>query len=507
MAWGDLVGTRATLDGASSNDATSHTFTLGQTGTAENLLISLVNWDKTPEAGAGTPTCRDAAASGDFWTVVFIEASDSTAASAIAWKISDGDETQCHWAWTTSEQMIGEVGEYEGPWVASPVDKTVTYENATVRDDIPFPAPGVLSQADEMFFAIGGWDTVDVGITYTWDNSFTEIAEYRATGTGNGMNGASTAKRIVSSTADIGVTTLSQDTSDVDAVAGVLMSFKKGVGPDVTDVDTDEEIYDGQLNVTITGTDFGGTTGKVYISETATLGAVGTYTQLAVDSWADTSIQVDIEEITTGNPVSDDVPLFTKPYIIVEDSSVVRSAGFQVTLTSEPHLALNTDGSIDVDVTHIIVARAQNSGGLGGTSFRWSVNHNSGGYVPLTTTSSNVKAVATDAFLNDADIGEILTGTGSYIDNNNAGSEDGTFSLAAAMGASTAFNAALAFQIVGADVSNGQTGIIRLEEGDGTDFGTYTQTFQYTVVEGGGPAANPHEPLGHPLMGPFGGPI
>ncbi len=484
MAWGDLVGTRATRDGA-GGDITSHTFTLGQTASKGNLLVSMVNWDKTPEAGAGTPTCEDSAGV-DSWTVTFIENSDSSAASAMAWKIADGDETTCYWSWTTSEQMIGEVGEYEGPWLSSPVDKTVTYENATVRDNIPFPPPGTLSQADEMFFAIGGWDTVSSDVTYSWDNSFTEIDEFFASDNPpNGLNGASTAKRIVSSTADIGVTIVTNSPSDQDGVAGVLKSFKKNTAaPTITDIDTDEEIYDGQLNVVITGTDFGGTTGKVYISETAYLGAAGTYVELAVDSWASTSIQVDIQEITTGNAVVDDVDAFTQLYMIVEHNDTTRGEGFSFVLTTEPEGAENANLPLETDTTYIILVRLEVTGGTGTTSYRWAYNHNSGGDTPITTTSSNVRAFATAAFVNDADAVEVLTGSGTFLSDNNGLSEDGTITTAAISGGqSTIFG--LAFQLRSADVSGGQTGTIRLEEGDGTDFDTYTQTFTYTVSSSG----------------------
>jgi len=260
-----------------------------------------------------------------------------------------------------------------------------------------------------------------------------------------------------------------------------------GTTPAITDVNSDEVVWDGEQDVTITGTDFGGTTGKVYVSETATLGAVGTYVEIAVDTWADTSIQVDIQEITTTGALTDDLELFRTHYVIVEDSSTTRSSGFAITVTTEEHAALNADASLDVDVTYIILARAYNSGGATGTAdFRWAYNHNSGGDTAITTVSTHVKAVATAAYLNNDDISEILSGSGTYVANNNAASEDGTFSLAADLVTDTAFVAALSFQIDSTNVANGETGTIRLELNDGTDLDTYTQTFTYTVVEAAG---------------------
>jgi hypothetical protein len=98
--------------------------------------------------------------------------------------------------------------------------------------------------------------------------------------------------------------------------------------------------------------------------------------------------------------------------------------------------------------------------------------------------SSNVRAVAAASFANDDDVPEVLGGSGPYASNNDAATEDGTTTLAAAFPAGGSIEFVLAFQLRSVDVSNGQTGQIRLELGDGTDLDAYTNTFQYTVVEG-----------------------
>ena len=145
--------------------------------------------------------------------------------------------------------------------------------------------------------------------------------------------------------------------------------------------------------------------------------------------------------------------------------------------------ALNTNASLNVDTTYIIRVAFENNAVEGGTSFRWAFNHDGGGDTAITTSTAAVKAVTGAPGTNGDDTQEIFTNTGSFITDNNAYSEDGTFSLTAAMAASSAVEAVLAFQLDSGSVANGETGTIRLELGDGTDFGTYTQTFTYTVIE------------------------
>jgi hypothetical protein len=273
-------------------------------------------------------------------------------------------------------------------------------------------------------------------------------------------------------------------------------------GPVITNVE-DELIFDGETDLTVTGTNFQASqgTGNVYLSDNATLGAVGTYVDLDVTTWGDTSITVVVREETTNNAISDDLELFKGPkYIIVEDNDSVRSDGWAVNITTQDQFNVNTNGSLEVDTTYIILCRVEMTGEAGATAFRWSNNHNSGGESAITTSSSNVKAVATAAFVDLTDCAEIITGTGTYITDNNALSEDGTFTLTSAMQDAQAFNAVLAFQIVGADVSDAQTGTITIELNSGTRLDTYTQTFTYTVNE-------PAPGGGHPTMRRWGGVI
>ena len=61
-----------------------------------------------------------------------------------------------------------------------------------------------------------------------------------------------------------------------------VIALAPQVGPVITDVDTDEIIFDGQQNVTITGTDFSASGNTVFISNNATKGS-GTEVQLPIE--------------------------------------------------------------------------------------------------------------------------------------------------------------------------------------------------------------------------------
>lgn len=91
------------------------------------------------------------------------------------------------------------------------------------------------------------------------------------------------------------------DGDGVDAtVQSVLDAVTAAAGTvEITDVDTDEIVTATQLNVVLTGTNFGAVQG----TGTVTLRQSGNSKTLSVDSWADTSIQVDMSG--TGMGVAD----------------------------------------------------------------------------------------------------------------------------------------------------------------------------------------------------------
>lgn len=95
--------------------------------------------------------------------------------------------------------------------------------------------------------------------------------------------------------------------TDSSAVVSGAYAVTVGLTPSVSDVDTDEAIDSNQTNVVITGDTFlnsQGTGGKVELSDNATY-ATGTKVEQGIDTWANTSIQfdVDIGAWTTTTPL------------------------------------------------------------------------------------------------------------------------------------------------------------------------------------------------------------
>ena len=94
------------------------------------------------------------------------------------------------------------------------------------------------------------------------------------------------------------------------------------------------------------------------------------------------------------------------------------------------------------------------------------------------------------SFANDDDVPEVIGGTGAYLADNDAATEDGTTTLAAALPASGAVELVLAFQIDSAEVTDDDTIDFRIVEADDTPLDTYTQTFTATVTGAAGGAAS-----------------
>lgn len=104
----------------------------------------------------------------------------------------------------------------------------------------------------------------------------------------------------------------------------------------------------------------------------------------------------------------------------------------------------------------------ETAGGTSGNSdFQFQYNKNGTGWNDITTTSSNVKAVASPYFADGDDTTQQLGGGGTYVSENNAFSEDGTSGGTADFDANSLCEAEICLQIVGADTTNGDTIDIR----------------------------------------------
>ena len=261
--------------------------------------------------------------------------------------------------------------------------------------------------------------------------------------------------------------------------------------PAITSIDGDNDTTDTRTGVVIAGANFGASetgSAKVEISNNAVY-ASGIIVEIDATSWSAASITVTLRRESDSVALATLLSLPLSPaYLWVTDSAGLRNAsGFQCTLRPPgptPVAAVNTGAALNVDTTYLARVRVENSGGAGATGFKWQVNHASGGYVDITAASSNVRAVAAASFANNDDVPQVIGGSGTYASNNDAATEDGTTTLAAAFPAGGAIEYVLSFQLRSADVSNGQTGLMRLVLDTGTALDTYTQTPQYSVVEG-----------------------
>lgn len=260
----------------------------------------------------------------------------------------------------------------------------------------------------------------------------------------------------------------------------------------------DETFVEGEQNITITGTQFEASqgSGKVEIGDNASYGAA-TLVELAIDSWSDTSIQIDIEETGTGNPISDDLTLGAL-YLFVTNDSAEVSASFSVTV-SEPGAtwaaALNTEHTLSLDANFRLRFLVQEASGASydNQGFKLQYRLNDGTWTDVNGASSVIRASASTHVTDAADTTQLI-GVGSFVSPNDGFDEaDGAVGGAALDGAGNdEVELEFCIQARSADVSGGDTVDLRLVESDGTAFDTYTEIPRWTIA--GGAPADPHPP-------------
>jgi trimeric autotransporter adhesin len=252
--------------------------------------------------------------------------------------------------------------------------------------------------------------------------------------------------------------------------------------PVVTSIDTDNDTVDTRTGVVIAGTDFGASaTGSARVD---IFDGVSVVVEIDVTAWSNTSITVTMRRKSDNAALATLMSLPRTAGVIVYTSSGQSNelTPFQFTLRPPgptPVGALNEDLTLAINTTYLLRSRVENSGGVGGTAFKWRARKNGGAYFDITTVSADVKAVAASSFANNDDVPELLGGTGSYITNNDAASEDGSFSLPAPISGNAAVEPVLAFQITSAGTFD-----FKIVKGDGTDLDSYSQTFTATVEAG-----------------------
>ena len=250
---------------------------------------------------------------------------------------------------------------------------------------------------------------------------------------------------------------------------------------------------DTRTSVVVTGADFEASqgTGKVEIGSTAVY-ASATKVEVEVNTWSDTSINIDLHEITTTNPLLDDLSAGTVYCYVTNDSGDV-SAGKAFTLKAPGATwaaNLNTKGSVDVSSGNVTmrlriqatVADADISGFVG----RLYGSKNAGAYSQITASSSNVKIGTSSHFADLDDLTDNQLSAGTLVANNNAAVEtvDGKFTCTDDFTTSTVLECEYALEFIAADLADADNYKFRLYH-DTTAFDTYTVTADIDVVKGG----------------------
>lgn len=121
----------------------------------------------------------------------------------------------------------------------------------------------------------------------------------------------------------------------------------------------------------------------------------------------------------------------------------------------------NSQQELDCDTTYICRVEIVEENGAGGDckTPEWEYNHNGGGWVDVTTSSSVVKAVS-GGLVDGNDTTQRL-GSGSFISTNAWQSEDGPMPTLT-YAASEVCEGALNFQVIAADVSDGDEVLLRM---------------------------------------------
>ena len=166
MAFGDII---QNIGGQTpDNGAATLELTLGSTPTEGNLLV----------AGSATRAISQATPSG--WSI----AKSHTYATeddnlTVYYKVAgSGESTSVTFNDSTSGQIIvAAVYEIEGPWNATPLDKTNSAQTSA-SDTIATGTTGTLSQADEFMMAVSCIGTTSNTVTSSSiDSSFTELQD------------------------------------------------------------------------------------------------------------------------------------------------------------------------------------------------------------------------------------------------------------------------------------------------------------------------------------------
>lgn len=149
--------------------------------------------------------------------------------------------------------------------------------------------------------------------------------------------------------------------------------------------------------------------------------------------------------------------------------------------------ALNIDVNIDVtsgNVNKRVIYEFQNDGSSLTPTIKYRYSKNSGAYADIGTASSDIR-LYNSSNLTDGDDSVQVIGSGTFVSNNNAivDATDGSFT-SDAIASSSVIESELSFELVAADLSDGDTIDIDAFFSDNTQVGPVTQSARITITAG-----------------------
>ncbi len=375
--------------------------------------------------------------------------------------------------------------------------------------DPPNLAPSWGSETDNIWFVAGGRDD-DQGISSATANYSTnfattvsstgsgtcEVASSWRTNTAASENPGSwthtgTDEEVKSFTVGVRPPTPLLPVIDGSTTVVVSTAAEMNILPTISAVGDDSE-PDTKQNVVITGFTFGATdtgSAKVEITDNAIYGAGSFEIEIPRDSWSATSIQVDLEETGTGNPLLDDLTAGTN-YAYVTDSAGIRSLGFAFTLKEVGAgflAAEGADATIAVDTPFRVRFKIKNTGDpeLGPVFELWA-QKNAESYFEVTDSSTKIQfELSTHYADGDDNVDQLLSGAETFITNNNAGKEQGgtgDISGGAPISNNEVIETEYCFTMPTADMAASDTITLEMRLNGGVQFDTYTDRPVITVA-------------------------
>lgn len=183
----------------------------------------------------------------------------------------------------------------------------------------PSPLPTIAALGDGM---IVEWVASGTGATWTWVD-YTSQQDLSPSGFDGAMATRATA------TSDVYDTEYDASSANRSFMVAVSINAVGTVGLTVDDIDTDDDVYPGQTNITVNGAIFESVqgTGVITLSPTDNIADSDATVISAVDSWSDTAIQFDLSDTVA-------LPYGTNYLFVTNDSADSNANGHMFTLSS-----------------------------------------------------------------------------------------------------------------------------------------------------------------------------